>query len=311
MIEIYSHEWRVAGRRLAEAMNDGKITVEEICALMVPLLGTLRIAFPDNAEYAARQAEYYHLDGQLRRAGHGYRQALELDLPELLTEQEAAAIRRHCPILMTTPLECFPLKDFAAVHHPSLPIIGYHLFWEDDYDFPDDYEPCDHEEIWVEYDPAHETVTKVMTFFHSSIIATDEAVAEAAENGGRPVVRIEWGKHGTLLKGWESIIIPMKEKAMTEWMQQTYAHVKAGGRQPEHPLKRFWPSGFNGTYEEYTDFSVSVEPLDYLDRKPLVFKSLWVNAVLYTHAILYNFHPKMEWPDRFNNALAAYKGQNG
>jgi hypothetical protein len=28
-----------------------------------------------------------------------------------------------------------------------------------------------------------------------------------------------------------------------------------------------------------------------------------VNAVIFTHALLYNFHPKMEWPDRFYQSI--------
>ncbi|WP_025693148.1 hypothetical protein [Paenibacillus zanthoxyli] len=303
MIEIYTKEWKTVGARLAEAMRDGKITVEQTCAAIIPVLDLLRKVFPDEAEFPARQGEYYHLDGQLRRAGRAYQMALELDPPLALTEREAAVIRRYCPLLLTTEAECFPLKDIVAIHHPTRPLIGYHLFWEDDFDFPDDYEPCDHEEIWVEYDPDKETVTQVMTFFHSSVISSEEAVREAREQGERPIIRIEWGKHGSLLKGWETINIPMKNMTMQDWMRQTYEHVKAGGRLPEHPLKRFWPRGFEGSYESYIDFSVLVDPLLYLERKPLMFKSLDANAILFTQAIPYNFHPKMEWPDRFARAL--------
>lgn len=200
MIEIYTHEWKSVSAKLAGAMRDGKVTVQETCATIIPVLDLMRSVFPDDAEIPARQGEYYHLDGQLRRAGQAYRRALELEPLLMLTEREAAAIRRHCPLLLTTEAECFPLKDIAAVHHPAKPLIGYHLFWEDDFDFPDDYEPCDHEEIWVEYDPAEETVTQVMTFFHSSVISSEEAVQEAREHGERPIIRIEWGNTGRCSK---------------------------------------------------------------------------------------------------------------
>jgi hypothetical protein len=86
-------------------------------------------------------------------------------------------------------------------------------------------------------------------------------------------------------------------------MKLTYEHVRLGGRVPNHPLKRFWPKGFTGTFEEYMDFSKVVDPLEYLDRKPLMFKTRWVNAVLNTQCLLYNFHPKMEWPERFTNVI--------
>lgn len=304
MIEIYAHEFETASRALIAKMRNGEVTADSAYyRAAVPLLALLRQASPDRAEYAAWEAEYYHLDGNLRRAGELYKRALEIAPARTPTEQEMRRMRKFCPLLLTTPLECFPLKDFAAVHHPSLPLIGYHLFWEDDYDFPDDYEPCDHEEVWVEYDPEEEVVTKVMTFFHSSVIESPEAAEEARAGGQRPVVRIEWGKHGSLLKGWENLVIPLKNVPASEWLKQTYEHVRAGGRMPDHPLKRHWPKRFEGTFEQYTDFSVPVDPISLLDRKPLLFTSLWVNATLFTQGLLYNFHPKMEWPERFRKIL--------
>jgi hypothetical protein len=299
MIEIYAHEYREISRKLVEKILNGEISGEAYYQAIVPLLDLLQQADPENPEFIAKHAEFYHLDGNLRRAGKLYRKVLELAPPESLKKEELDAIRQYCPILLTTPKECFPLKDVIAIHHPSRPLIGYHLFWEDDYDFPDDYEPCDHEEVWVEYDPLTETVTNVMTFFHSSVIQSKAAAVEAGENGNRPIIRIEWGKHGSLLKGWEEIIIPMKEISATDWLKETYEHVKIGGRVSKHPLKRFWPDGFEGTFEEYTDFSVTVDPLSLLDQKPLMFKTLWANALIFTQGLLYNFHPKMEWPERF------------
>jgi hypothetical protein len=76
-----------------------------------------------------------------------------------------------------------------------------------------------------------------------------------------------------------------------------------GGRVPFHPLKKFWPKGFEGTFEEFIDFSVPIDPLEWLQQKPLMYKTRWVNAVIFTHALLYNFHPKMEWPDRFYQSI--------
>ncbi|MFD0694680.1 hypothetical protein ACFQZT_11300 [Paenibacillus sp. GCM10027628] len=300
MIEIYADEWRRASQTLVDNMLNGGVTAgSDYYRAVVPMLEFLSGVCPERTEFAVWAAEYYHLDGNLRRAGELYKRVLEQTPLQDLDDLEISRIRKFCPVLLTTPQECFPLKDVAAVHHPTLPLIGYHLFWEDDYDFPDDYEPCDHEEVWVEYDPEDEVVTKVLTFFHSSVIESQTAVQEARENGGRPIIRIEWGKHGSLLKGWETLTIPLKGVSAMDWLLETYAHVKAGGRLPDHPLKRHWPKGFAGTFADYIDFSVPVDPLHYLARKPLLFKTEWVNAVLFIHGILYNFHPKMEWPERF------------
>ncbi|MFC5648837.1 hypothetical protein ACFPYJ_06785 [Paenibacillus solisilvae] len=300
MIEIYAHEFQRISETLISKIQSGDVKADSgYYHAVIPVLELLQQVCPEQTEFTAWRAEYHHLDGNLRRAGEQFKLTLELAPAQPLEDHEIRLMRQFCPILLTTPLECFPLKDVAAVHHPTLPLIGYHLFWEDDYDFPDDYEPCDHEEIWVAYDPRTESITNVLTFFHSTVIESQAAVQEAQENGGRPLVRIEWGKHGSLLKGWEKLMIPLKEITGMEWMQETFELVKRGGRVPDHPLKRHWPKGFEGSFEDYTDFSVPVDPLTFFDQKPLFFKSLWVNAILFTEGLLYNFHPKMEWPERF------------
>jgi hypothetical protein len=307
MIDIYTWEFERAHRELVPLIKAGKISSAEYYQLAIQQLELLKTACPENLLYVSRQAEYYHLDGNLRRAGEQYRRVLESEPPIPLTENEVRLIRKFCPILLITPQECFPLKDFVAIHHPEQPLIGYHLFWEDDFDFPDDYEPCDHEEVWIEYDPGQEVVTKVMTFFHSRVIQSEAAVHEARDHLQRAMIRIEWGKHGSLLKGWEGMKEPLTGISLLEWMKQTYEHVCSGGRVPDHPLKRFWPARFTGTFEDYTNFSIVVDPLKHLDRKPLMFKTRWVNAVLFTQSLLYNFHPKMEWPERFTEVTTTEK----
>lgn len=276
----------------------------DFCQLAISQLELLKKADPENVLHVTRQAEFYHLDGHLRKAGEQYRRALEMEPLVPLTEEEERFIHKFCPLLLIQPKECFPLKDIVAVHHPSKPLIGYHLFWEDDFDFPDDYEPCDHEEIWVEYDAKKEVVTNVMCWFHSRVLESEAAVQEAHQHEQRAKIRIEWGKHGSLLCGWENMHEPLTGVSLPKWLKDTYEHVKAGGRVPSHPLKKFWPKGFEGTFEEYTDFSVAVDPLNWLNKKPLMFKTRLVNSVLFTEALLYNFHPKMEWPDRFHQALS-------
>lgn len=303
MIDIFTVEMESAQKQWLELVKNGAISQTDYYQISIAQLELLKKACPENVHYTSWQAEYYHLDGNLRRSGEQYRSVLEQDPPLQLTEDELRLIRKFCPVLQTTAQECFPLKDVVAVHHPELPLIGYHLFWEDDYDYPDDFEPCDHEEIWVEYNPAEESVTKVMSFFHSRVIESDVAAAEARSNGQRAVIRVEWGKHGSLLKGWEEMSESLTGLSIMQWLKDTYEHVSAGGRQAAHPLKRFWPERYEGTFQQYTDFSVTVDPLDWLSRKPLMFKTRWANAILQTSCLLYNFHPKMEWPGRYQQTI--------
>jgi hypothetical protein len=300
VIETFLAEYAERDNLFKGLMKQGVISVHEYYALAINQLELLKQADPKNPSYAARQAELYHLNGNLRLAGEGYKRVFELDPLLTLSVKETNMIEKFCPLLLINPRECFPLMDVVAVHHPSLPLIGYHLFWEDDYDFPDDCEPSDHEEIWVQYDPAEKAVEKVMCWFHSRVLESEEAVKEAHRNQQRPIIRIEWGKHGSLLCGWDKLKEPLTQVPLLQWLSETYELMKTGGRVPDHPLKRFWPSRFEGTFEEFIDFSTELDPREWLQKKPLCFKTIWVNAVLHTRTLPYNFHPKMEWPSRFH-----------
>src|SRR5690625_1225278 len=176
---------------------------------------------------------------------------MEKDPPKKLDGKETTFIKRFCPILLLQANEPFPLKDFVAIHHPEKPLIGYHLFWEDDYDFPNDNEPSDHEEVWVEYDAVTERIKNIYTWFHSRIIESKEAVIEANDNDHRLIIRIKWGKHGSLLKGWEKVKDPYSNITLKEWMEKTYERMKLVGRAKDHPLKAYWPKAFEGSLEEY------------------------------------------------------------
>ena len=299
MIDTYLQEFEEGNAKLYDLVIAGKVSFYEYIEFAIRQLEVITKACPEDLKSLARLAECLHLEGNLRRAGEKYRAVMEAQPPEPLTEEEARLVRKFCPILMLNERECFPLKDIVAIHHPTRPLIGYHLFWEDDYDFPDDCEPCDHEEVWIAYDPEQEVVTNVSTFFHSRVIQSDTAVQEAQTNQQRAIIRIEWGKHGSLLKGWEDMVEDLTGQRIIDWMKETYEHVSRGGRVPEHPLKRLWPKGYEGSFEEYLQFPVVVDPLEWLERKPHLFKSEWVNATIFTQCLLYNFHPKMEWPDRY------------
>src|SRR5215813_7472892 len=105
----------------------------------------------DTAEAHNQRGVEYHLRRCLDDASREYARALELDPPRDLTSGQWQLVRRFAPRIYTTPAEFFPLKDFAVIVHPTSRQIAYHFFWEDDIDFPEDNDPCDHELIWVQY----------------------------------------------------------------------------------------------------------------------------------------------------------------
>jgi hypothetical protein len=248
----------------------------------------------DRAYHLERIGESHQCRRNPGEAGRYYRQVLDLEPVAEPTAAQRQAMLTHAPLLMTTPTEYFPLKDLVAIHHPQLPLIAYHLFWEDDYNFPDDYEPCDHEQLWVSY-AATGPVTDVCTFFHSRLLRTPEAVVEANAHGGRPRIRVEWGLHGSLVAGWESVRFADGGSPET-WLDQNFRGVKAGGRAKDHPIKKRWPASFAGEWSDYLDFSRPVDGQALLRDKGMLLVSRWANATLQQHCLAYNFAVKYDWP---------------
>jgi hypothetical protein len=256
---------------------------------------------PGDSRLMERLGETYHLRRRLAEAGDWYLAALAATPPDTPSPAVISRILHHAPTLLTTEAEFFALRDVAAIHHPTQSLIVYHLFWEDDYNFPDDYDPCDHEQVWVSYDPGDREgvggrVTAVHTFFHSLILNTSAAVEEANDNGGRPRIRVEWGLHGSLPRGWEKLQSPLDNRPVQELLADNYRSVSRGGRVPDHPLKRFWPKRFPGTFYDYQRFDRPVAAVDLLQDKKMIMVSALSNAVIQQYFLHYNFAPKFDWP---------------
>jgi len=243
-----------------------------------------------------RRAVATHKKGRVKEASAHYIEVLRLDPPRRPNAKELGLVEKHAPILYVTPAEPLPLQDFAAILHPERPLIAYHMFWEDDIDWPDDNEPCDHEEVWVAYDSDSNQVTGVYTFYHSRLLSSQEAVDRANRNCGRPTIYVEWGRHGSLLDGWEDL--STARESLLDHMQRAYQRLHTKGRRAlDHSLGRDWPEKFDGDWEDYVDFSQLVEPLEWVEAKGMVMVSRWCNAVINQHFLRYNFCPKWEWPE--------------
>jgi hypothetical protein len=248
------------------------------------------------AEKRNAQAVAHHLESRLEDARQLYAKVLKLDPPRQPTDEELKRVMRYAPLLYTIPTEPLPLKDVVVVIHPEQPIIAYHLFWEDDIDYPDDSEPCDHEEVWVSYDPESDRVTGVYTWYHSHLVTSQGAVDAANQRRGRPVVYVEWGKHGSLLDGWQDMTVD--GVSIIKKMQRTHERLQTQGhRLVDHPLARNWPRRFEGSWEGFVDFTHLVDPMEWIEGHRMTMVSRWGNAVINQHFLLYNFHPKWEWPD--------------
>jgi tetratricopeptide (TPR) repeat protein len=272
--------------------------------------GSLRLG-PDNVLGHAWLAHALHLRRRLDEAASHYRRLLELDQPRPLDERRRAAMLRFSPRLFQVRSDPFRLLDAVAIHHPDEPLIAYHFFWEDDIDFPADNDPCDHELVWVRYDPASNALSEFYTYFHGRILSTAEAVRDAVAHNGRPRVNVQWGKHGSLPTGWETLEI----QANADDSEQRYLDLQrpgnlknynfaafqklhSEGRQhPTHPRTSGWPVRFEGSWDDFIRFDRQVDLAAHLSAPNRLAVSRWNNAALQQNSLAYNFRPKTEWPD--------------
>jgi hypothetical protein len=279
----------------------------------------------DAAEAHHQRGVAHHNRRCLDDASREYARTLELDPPRELTAEEWQRVRRFAPRVYTTPTEFFPLKDFAVILHPSARQIAYHFFWEDDIDFPEDNDPCDHELMWVQYAADGKSIEKFWTYFHGRILAGNEAaLADARQHGQRPRVNTQWGKHGSMPLGWEEQTItadpgdaerkyyPLNQPiTLKQYNEGTFRKLSDEGRRlANHPMgmRLGWPVKFAGTWKDFINFSRLVEPLVLLDKRKLAKVSRWNSATINQHFLTYNFRPKTEWPGELLNTRIAVQG---
>lgn len=193
-------------------------------------------------------------------------------------------IKKTAPILCLTESEPFTLLDVVVIFHPTQPIVGFHLFWQDDIDFPDDNEPCDHEVVWVKYDHSG-AASEVFTYYHRNILRSTFVGTEEV----RPKVFIEWGKHGTLTDNWKTSAF-LWGSLLTKFLR-----LKLVGRRAQHyKYGANWPVYFQGSLAGYFTFSRKIDLVSYV-KTTKIFTTKWANARIST-VIHYNFCPKVNWP---------------
>jgi hypothetical protein len=269
---------------------------------------------PDGAALHSWLGVEYHENRRLNEASREYARALALDPGRELTADEWTLARRFAPRLMTTPTEFFGLKDAAVVMHPDRRLIAYHLFWDDDIDFPEDNDPCDHEVIWVAYAEGGKDIEQVYAYFHGRILAgTADTLKDARANGGRPRIQVQWGKHGSIPFGSEQqkirVVIddvPADLRAsvangvtVAQINELTFRKLSGeGARLRDHGLARRmkWPLKFEGTSKDYLNYSKLVDPIAWLDRAKMGRVSRWNSATISQRFLSYNFRAKLEWP---------------
>ena len=267
---------------------------------------------PDTAAEHHEAGVTYHLQRSLDEAAREYRpgaaarSAAHAAAGGLPAHAELGAARvRHGRRAM------FGLKDAAAILHPGRRAIAYHLFWDDDIDFPDDNDPSDHEVVWIEYDAAG-ALARVVTLFHGRLVAGSSTALEARGHGGRPRIDVQWGKHGPMPAGWRQITVATEESdgdtgipdgltvSLEDYNARSWRKLSTEGtRGRDHPLavRYGWPARFNGTLAAFTSFTREIDIRPLLEKRSMMLVSRWNSGSLARQLLFYNFRPKLEWPD--------------
>jgi hypothetical protein len=281
------------------------------CAAFL-ILGSRLVKPSEDAAYSHHQRGVnFHLKRCLDEASREYGATLDLDPPKDPSARQMRLAQRFLPRIFVTSSEPFKLQDFAVILHPTQRWIAYHFFWEDDIDFPEDNDPCDHEVMWVEFAEDEKAVTGLFAYFHGRLLRGGrEALQDANAHSGRPRVNVQWGKHGSLLLGWEEMEIiadqgdaekkyyPLNRRiTLLDYNRGTFEKLsKEGRRLADHPLGKRWPSRFTGTWQDFTKFAKPVDPSLLLNSRKMVKVSRWNSATINQHFLRYNFRPKTEWP---------------
>jgi hypothetical protein len=257
----------------------------------------------DEAKKAAIEGDDAHKVRRLDEASAAYSRALKLAPSRDPTPAERATILRFAPEVMGHAGDPFELLDAVAVMHPKLPWIAYHFFWEDNIDFPDDNDPCDHELLWVQLDEKRERVIGYYTYFHGRTL-------KGAVKDGRASVVVQWGKHGTMPADWRTLRIvadsgdvearqlrlnegiPLEEYNRSTWQKLS----TIGREKQDSPLARGWPLKFPGDWEDFSSFTKPVDLVAQLSRSGYMKVSWFSNATINRQFLRYNFSAKTEWP---------------
>jgi hypothetical protein len=149
-----------------------------------------------------------------------------------------------------------------------------------------------------------------------SLAAPSAAVADALQHRSRPSVDVQWGKHGTMPLFWRGLEIigdsgdveaayyPVGRPITLEvYNRGIFQKLSTEGRRAQDsPLGKNWPRKFTGAWEEFTDFSRTVDPVPFLQQKEMIEVTCFAMAAINRHFLPYNVRAKVEWPEELCSA---------
>ena len=198
---------------------------------------------------------------------------------------------RFAPKLFLHADEPYEIFAVIPVCHPEKPIIAYHLFFEHDA-VVFGGGTADHEIIWVQYDPVTLKITDVFTLWHRTVIRTDFCVFDAKVSGQRASIMVQWGQHGMLPLGWESILSvrPRLEFRLHYNLVHHLNHMPKIGSRRSAVV-------FEGSYEDYKRFPRMVDLREIISDRDVIVALYSENELKTRLPKSTEFKVKKEWPD--------------
>ena len=200
---------------------------------------------------------------------------------------------RFAPRLYIHDEDSTEIFEIIPVFHPEEPVIAYHIFLEDDALFKGWGKEIDHEILWVEYDPVTLKVTDVATYWHRTILRTDTCIVDAKASQQRPKVFIQWGQHGLLPLGWETLktLRPRGELWVHYILAKIFTKIPWWQKVPS-------PIIYQGTWEDYTlRFTKEVDATDYVRNQEIIVDEYPDNELRSRIETRFGtFGRKKEWP---------------
>ena len=159
-------------------------------------------------------------------------------------------------------------------------------------------------------------IERFWTYFHGRILeGGDPALRDARAHDMRPRVNVQWGKHGSLPDGWESMPIQADEGDI----ERKYLSIGNADLSPRLQPRHLAEVADGGQASERASV-VATAPMarhvrrrlgpirrvhasrrpdsHWLDRHRMVSVSRWNSAVIDQQFLAYNFRAKTEWPDQ-------------
>ena len=210
------------------------------------------------------------------------------------SEAQARTARELAPVLYLQRDERFELARVVAVVHPERPIVAYHLLWRDDVHgaWIPFTTPTDQEVVWVGHDAAGRP-RDVWTYWHGRILHSawpaDSAPGAVLPEGGRVGIDVQWGKHGSIPRGYAYSALPAF-RSMTNFYLLHWIGL------PDMWLSntmRRGPWCFCHGYGRYRDFS---RPMPLADRLDAVVATANPGATLKA-TFGEKYSEKTLWPD--------------